>query len=207
MNTIGQVLKNARISEGFSLAHVGGMTKIKTSFIDAIEKEKWDDLPPFPTVLGFVKSLANALEIDPKMAVAVLKRDYPPKKLKISPKPDVTNKFMWSPKFTFILGISVVVICLFGYLGFQYVHFVSPPALSVDSPKENQIITGGSVIVFGSTDTDAKIMVDGQPVIVSDDGKFSVNLNIAKGTKEIDIVATNRSGKMNKVRRTIKVQN
>lgn len=206
MNTIGQILKNARVGKNYSLAHIEGMTKIKSSFIDAIEKEKWNILPAFPTVLGFVKSLSGALEVDPKMAVAVLKRDYPPKKLKINPKPDVSNKFTWSPKLTFILGISVVVIVLFGYLGFQYLHFVSPPTLTVDSPKQGQTITGGSVVVFGTTDTDAKIVVNDQPVIVSDDGKFSIDLNISGTTKEVDVVATSRSGKMSEVKRKVVVQ-
>lgn len=206
MKTISQILKDARIEKKYSLAHLEGLTKIKLSFIDAIEKEKWESLPPFPTVLGFVKSLANTLEVDSKMAVAVLKRDYPPKKLKINPKPDVSDKFTWSPKLTFALGVSVIIIILFGYLTFQYVHFVSPPTLSVDSPKENQNIIGGDVIVFGTTDTDAKITVNDQPVVVSDDGKFSVDLNVNSSTKEIDITASSRSGKITQVRRTIKVQ-
>lgn len=207
MKNIGQILKNARVNKKYSLMHVGGMTKIKSGFIDAIEKEKWEDLPPFPTVLGFVKSLSTTLGIDPYLAVAVLKRDYPPRKLKINPKPDVSAKFTWSPKLTFTLGVSAVLLILFGYLIFQYIHFVSPPRLNVDSPKENQMVSGDSVIVFGSTDSDAKIIVNNQPVIVSDDGKFSVSLDVVSTTKEVDIVATSRSGKMTEVKRKIQVTN
>jgi cytoskeletal protein RodZ len=187
------------------LSHVEGMTKIKSGFIDSIEKEKWESLPAFPTVLGFVKSLAGALEIDQKMASAVLKRDYPPKKLKINPKPDLGSKFAWSPKLTFAVGVSAVLLVLFGYLIFQYVHFVSPPSLAVDSPKENQVIDGDSVTVFGSTESDAKITVNNQPVLVSDDGKFSVSLSVVPTTHEVDVLATSRSGKMTTVRRKIYV--
>lgn len=206
MKTIGQILKNARVSKDFSLRHVEKMTKIKSIFIGLIEEEKWDSLPAFPTVLGFVKSLAGYLEIDPNMAVAVLKRDYPPKKLKITPKPDIDKSFFWSPKLTFILGISGVLIALLAYLLIQYVHFVSSPTLKVDSPKENQIVSGNNVVVFGSTDNDAKLTVNGQPVMLSDDGKFSISLDIAKDTKEITITASSRSGKITTVRRTIVVQ-
>lgn len=206
MKTIGQILKDARIAKKYSLMHVEGMTKIKSGFIDSIEKERWEALPPFPTVLGFVKSISTALDIDPKMAVAVLKRDYPPKNLKISPKPDVDSKFVWSPKLTFAVGVSAVLLLLFGYLIFQYVHFISPPRLSVDSPKEDQVVTGSSVAVFGSTDSDAKIVVNNQPVEVSDDGKFSVSLNIVKETKEVVIMASSRSGKTTTVLRKIEVQ-
>jgi cytoskeletal protein RodZ len=207
MKTIGQILKDARVAKQYSIPHVEGMTKIKSGFIDSIEKEKWDALPSFPTVLGFVKSLAGALEVDQRMASAVLKRDYPPKKLKIVPKPDLRSKFFWSPKLTFAVGVSAVLLILLGYLGFQYVHFVSPPSLSVDSPKENQVINGSSVTVFGSTESDAKITVDDQPVLVSDDGKFSVSLDVSPETQEVDIIASSRSGKQTEIRRKIRIQN
>jgi cytoskeletal protein RodZ len=205
MKTIGQILKDARISKSYSLVHLEGITKIKSGFIDLIEKEKWDGLPPFPTVLGFVKSLSTTLNVDSKMAVAVLKRDYPPKKLKITPKPDLGSKFTWSPKFTFIVGVSAVLFVILGYFLFQYIHFVSPPDLSVDSPKENQVVVGDSVTVFGSTDSDAKITVNDQPVIVSTDGKFSVSLEIAEETKEVVIKASSRSGKTTIVSRKIQI--
>lgn len=205
MHTIGQILKNARVSKSFSLNYVERVTKIKSSFIDAIEQEKWDLLPSFPTVLGFVKSISAALNVDTKMAVAVLKRDYPPKKLRVSPKPDVADKLIWSPKLTFTLGVGLVLLIIFGYLGFQYVRFVSPPSLTVESPKGGQIINGESVNVFGTTDTDAKIVVNNQPVLVSDDGKFSVSLDVTSSTKEIDITASSRSGKSTEIKRKIVV--
>jgi len=115
------------------------------------------------------------------------------------------GKFVLSPKLTFAVGVSAVLLALFGYLIFQYVHFVSPPALSVDSPKEDQLINGDSVTVFGSTESDAKITVNNQPVLVSDDGKFSVSLDVVPTTHEVDVVATSRSGKMTEVKRKILV--
>ncbi|KKR71174.1 MAG: hypothetical protein UU12_C0006G0003 [Candidatus Woesebacteria bacterium GW2011_GWA2_40_7b] len=206
MKTIGEILSQARVNKKYSLADVEGLTKIKNSFLDAIEKQRWEDLPPFPTVLGFVKSLSAALGVDTNLAVAVLKRDYPPQKLNINPKPDVSAKFTWSPKLTFTLGVGVILVTVLGYLVFQYSRFISPPNLIIESPKEGQVVSGGSVLVFGSTETDAKIIVNNQPVLVSDDGKFSVSIGVTKDTKEIDIVATSRSGKMTTIRRTIKIQ-
>lgn len=199
-------MKNARVDKKYSFAHLEGMTKIKKSFIQAIEEENWSVLPPFPTVLGFVKSIAGALEIDEKATVAVLKRDYIPKKLFISPKPDVTSKFVWSPKLTFAVGVIAVLLVMFGYLGFQYYRFVSPPNLKVESPKESQEIKGNSVLVFGTTDADSKITVNNQPVLVDENGKFSVSIDIVPETKQIVIKAISRSGKETTVSRKITVQ-
>jgi cytoskeletal protein RodZ len=203
MKTIGQILQKERVDKEMTLGDLEKITKIRASFIELIEEEKWEQLPPFPTVLGFVKSISWAVGLDRKMAVAVLKRDYPPQKLKISPKPDVKNKVLWSPKLTFLLGVTFVLMCLFGYLGYQYYKFVSPPRLRVESPKEEQIIVGDSVNVFGSTDSDAKIEVNDQPVTVSDDGKFSVSLSVAPETREVIVKASSRSGKSTTVSRKI----
>ena len=156
--------------------------------------------------MGFVKNVATLLDLDEKNVIAVLKRDYPPQKNNINPKPDAVKKFAWSPKLTFSIGIAGVFISVFGYLIFQYFQFISPPKLNVESPRENQMISGGSVLVFGTTNGDTKITVNNQPVIVSDDGKFSVNINIVSETKEIIIKAISRSGKETVVLRKIQVE-
>lgn len=206
MKTIGEILKDARVEKRLSLVQLENVTKIKSGFIDAIEKGNWDALPPFPTVLGFVKSIAIALLVNENMAVAVFKRDYPPKKLRISPKPDVVNKFTWSPKLTFTIGVGAILFILLGYLGIQYVRFISPPSLTIESPKDGQLITNGNVDVFGVTSSDVKITVNNQPVIVSDDGKFNVSLEVVPETHEIVVQASSRSGKITTVRRKINVQ-
>ena len=206
MNTIGQIIKFARVKKKLSFRKLEEATKIRASFIKSIEEENWNVLPTFTTVLGFVKSLSTTLGVDQNMAVAVLKRDYPPKKLNISPKPDAFSRFTWSPKLTFAIGTVFVILVILGYIGFQYAKFISPPDLNVDSPKENQTVDGNSVLVFGSTDQDVKITVNNQPVLVDADGKFSVNLGVTETTREIDIIATSRSGKERIISRKITVQ-
>lgn len=206
MKTFGQIIGNARSEKKYSFQKLEEITKIKASFIEAVEKENWQALPAFPTVLGFVKSISSALGLDEKMIVAVLKRDYPPKTLNINPKPDISSKRTWSPKITFILGIGLVVATLLGYLIFQYVSFISPPKINVISPVEGQVIDGNFVLVFGTTDNDVKITVDNQPVLVDNDGKFSADVKISSTTTNIIIKAVSRSGKETVVERKIKVE-
>jgi hypothetical protein len=140
------------------------------------------------------------------MAVAVLKRDYPPQKLKINPTPDVVSRFTWSPKLSFFVGTGVVLLLIIGYLIYQYARFVSPPNLNVESPKQDQTVVGSSVLVFGKTDVDSKIIVNNQPTIVDADGKFSISLGLSKETKEVIVRAVSRSGKITEVMRKINVE-
>lgn len=206
MKKVGQIIEDARIKKSLSYKDLEEITKIKSGFISAIESGNWQKLPPFPTVLGFVKSLSGALSLDEKTTVAVLKRDYPPGKLDINPKPDISKKPLWNPKTTFLLGMAFVAILILGYLGIQYINFVSPPKIRVESPIEGQKVSGNSVLVFGTTEADAKITVNNQPVLVDSDGKFSVDIEVTKDTAEVIIMAESRSGKTSKVTRGIQTE-
>ena len=161
-----------------------------------IENNDWDNLPEFPVVSGFVKNIANAVNVSISKANAILRRDYPPKKLSINPTPDVGSKFVWSPKLTFAMGISTLLILVLGYLGFEYLKFVKPPELIVISPKENEQILQNKVKIEGKTTTDAILTVNNQPIILDINGKFSTDLEITKETEELKFKATSRSGKV-----------
>lgn len=204
MKTVGEILKSARERRKLSLKKVESKTKIRRGFIEAIEKSKWNALPEFPVVLGFVKSLSHVLGVDPKMTQALLKRDYPPKKLFINPKPDLENKFSWTPKHTFWLGILVLIMIILSYLGFQYLKFNSPPALEIFQPQDNFVVNSKLVIIEGKTDPDATVKANNQIILVGDDGRFSGSIEIFSGTKEINFEAISRSEKKTVIKRKIK---
>lgn len=203
MKSIGEIIKEARLGKKLSVSSLERITKIKTGFLLSLENEEWDKLPPFPTVLGFVKSVAKPLGLNESSTVAILKRDYPPKKEAINPKPDVTTKFTWGPKLTFIIGIVLVAGALLWYLITQYINFISPPKLKVDSPKDGERIEANFVAVTGETGADATLTVNNQPVIVDQNGHFSASIGITNETREIEIKAQGRSGKETVVRRKI----
>lgn len=206
MNTVGQILKEARIQKGISLQKLEHLTKIKKDFITKLEKEDWNNLPEFPVVSGFVKNLAGALDLSVNNVNAILRRDYPPKKLAINPKPDVQNKFSWSPKLTFIVGVGILIVLVLGYLGFEYKKFIQPPELEIYSPKSSEIIIKTKVKVSGKTTTDVVITVNNQPIIIDQNGEFEAELEITKETKELIFKAVSRSGKVTEKNISITVE-
>jgi transcriptional regulator with XRE-family HTH domain len=203
MKTIGKFLKHARLKNKHTREDLAKETKIKKDFIEAIENESWERLPEYPVILGFVKKIAQSLGVKQEQAIAILRRDYPPKTLPVNPNPDIDSKFIWSPKLTFISGVVVVVLVVLGYLGFQYFKFVSPPELKVSQPVEGIIVEERSLLVTGKTEVDATIRVNNQPVLVDDNGNFETEIEINESTSEIQIEAVSRSGKVTIVKRTI----
>ena len=204
MKSIGDYLKEARIRKKYSKARVEAETKIKKGFVDAIEREDWILLPELPVVIGFVKSIAQVLDLEPNQIVALLKRDYPPRKINPNPKPDIKSKFVWNPKLTFVSIIVFVLLALFSYLSYQYWNFTKPPFLQITTPSEGQEVKTKELTVSGKTNPEAVIKVNNQPVLVSDDGNFVTVINIYEGTNEVEIKAVTRSGIETVVKRKIK---
>jgi cytoskeletal protein RodZ len=203
MRTIGEIIKQERLEKGYSRERLEKETKIKKEFIKALETQDWKSLPEFPVIQGFVKNIASVLKLDRKQTIALLRRDYPPRSLKINPNPDVSNKFTWSPKLTFLVGIVFVVSVILVYLGFEYKEFTSPPQLQVSYPQEMQVVKQDELTVAGKTDPDTTVKVNNQPVLVEDDGSFSTKIEVFEGTDEIIVKATSRSGKETEIKRRI----
>lgn len=195
MTTIGEYIKQARKVRKKTIKDLSSDTKIKQSFIKAIEKEQWNKLPEYPSVSGFVKSIAGALEINQDNLVKILKRDYPPQKLQINPKPEPRPEFRWSPKLTFLAGIAIVLVGIVGYLIYQYAGFLKPPTLEIIRPEDNQIIRQEVLEVSGITDPEASVTVNTQPAFVDEEGRFYTELEITPEISVIDVLAKSRSGK------------
>ena len=214
MKTIGNIIKEARITKNYSRVDIGDMTHIKTDFIGAIEKGEWEKLPEFTTTLGFVKSIAHFLDIDETLVVSTFRREYPPSlrreaEKQISKralaKSEFGKKIVWGPRLTFLFGVFVVVAIVLGYLGFQYRKFNSPPSLTVSEPTNNQTITSYIVSVNGNTDPDATISVNDQPVIVENSGSYTTQIEVSTDTDLVIVRAKSRSGKETTIQRKIKV--
>jgi cytoskeleton protein RodZ len=62
--TIGDRLRAAREAKGLSLDAVASQTRIPIRHLEHIEREEWDALPAITYSVGFVRSYANAVDLD-----------------------------------------------------------------------------------------------------------------------------------------------
>lgn len=205
MKDIGSYLKEARLGKKLSLEELSKNTKIKAEFIRSIEQKKWNKLPEYPVVVGFVKNLALFLEIPRDKAVALLRRDYPPTKIDIAPKPDIGKTKRLGPRIVFGSGVAVIALIVMIYLGLQYHSFQSPPPIKITTPENGQVITEPEVVVSGETDPDATVVVNNQPALVNEDGVYSVSISVDENTNTIEVRANSRNGKESVTTREISV--
>ena len=117
---IGAVLKAAREQAGLSYGEVSDALHIQPKFLSAIESLKVDDLPSLGYVLGFIRSYAAHLGLDPKDAVARYKIDIEcPVNLGLRDRPHyVPKRQIRIPRGTFaaatVLSCALVAVSWYG---------------------------------------------------------------------------------------------
>jgi cytoskeleton protein RodZ len=74
---VGLALKGAREFRGLTTQDVADATRIRQSYIEALEDMRLDDLPSRPFTIGYVRAYAGLLGLDGDAAVARFKDDAP----------------------------------------------------------------------------------------------------------------------------------
>ena len=88
---LGTLLRSEREKKGLTIEQVAETTRLRRHFIEDLENEKWDNLPPPVFVRGFIRSYVKMLGLDEKRALELFESSAPvdpgpPKPLVAPPK-------------------------------------------------------------------------------------------------------------------------
>jgi cytoskeletal protein RodZ len=201
--TLGEKLRNLRSERRISLNDVSRNTKIQLKYLEYLEEGNYKKLPVDVYVKGFLRSYAEFLGVDEKILIRLYEKE---KGIKINlekasgdnfEKKESINMapFLITPKIITVAIGLLITAGLFFYLYREVGNFANTPKLIILSPNQNEIEESNSVVVNGISDKDANIFINDQPILVSDEGKFSENIALQSGTNPINIKAVNRFGK------------
>lgn len=209
MTRVGEKLYEERIEKGLSLEEVAKATKIKPSFLLAIEKGEYKKLPQGAYAYGFVRNYARFLGLPEHEMLALFKREYDEESfLKVLPDGFAKQNDFPLKKFKITQALevlSLIFIILLAYIIFQYRSAIFNPALSVSFPKENSIISSQSVTVIGKTDPNATVFVNSDSVSLDKDGNFKKTINVFPGKSKITIKSVNSFNRTTVLERHIEV--
>lgn len=74
--TLAGVLRGTREAQGFSLDYMADITRVKRSYLEALEEAAYDRLPSRAFSIGFVKAYAKALGLDEESLADLFKRSF-----------------------------------------------------------------------------------------------------------------------------------
>jgi cytoskeletal protein RodZ len=207
---IGDKLREERVNKGYTLEEVSKATKIRVSFLQAIEKGEYKKLPQGTYAHGFVRNYAIFLGLPEHEIVSLFKREYDEEKfLKIMPEGLVKGGDFSLSKFRFtqtLKIISLIFVVLLIYIIFQYRSAIFNPSLSVSSPLDDAVISSRSVTVIGKTDPDVTVFINSEVASLDKDGSFKKTINVFPGKTKITIKSVNHFKKMVTIERHIEVK-
>ncbi len=209
MIRIGQKLLEERIKQGLSIKDISVTLKIKPHFLEAIEKGRYSDLPSASYAQGFVRNYAEFLGLKSQDVMPFFKREFDEQKVfRVLPKGLLGDSSYPLRSFR-LRGKSLLItfffVFLLGYLFFQYRYFVFNPPLSISTPKEQEKVQQGAIVISGSTDPNALLSINEQVVSLDENGSFKKQLDVFPGTMTITVTAVNRLGKATSIERHIEV--
>lgn len=209
MTTIGEILRNAREKRKLSLQQAENATRIRAKFLEALENNQFDQLPPGTFTKGFIKNYATFLGVKPDDALAFYRRQTSVEKAAIphfEKNSDIRRRFQLTPQLFTAFGIGVLILMFFGYLVYSYFTFAGAPNLQVNSPENNSVTTNQEVRVTGKTDPEAVLTINDEAISVNEDGNFEQNISLQPGINTLRIVSTNKFKKQSTVNRTLRLE-
>lgn len=212
MITAGDVLKNKREVLKKSLDKVSLDTKIQKRFLEYIENNQFEYFDSEVFLTGFIKIYAQYLELDTNKILALYRRSNP-KKTPIKPEPKEKKVFSnnrrknllksLTPKTLLTVLLTIFLISVFAYIGFQIYKFQSPPRLEIFEPTNESEFTTEKITVKGETEPETLVEINGATVEIQEGGTFEKEINLKEGPNILTIRAS-KSNTLEKVE-TLKV--
>jgi len=75
--TLGEALKAIRHDKGLTLQEVAEITRVRRSYLEALEEMRLDELPSRPFTIGYIRAYAIALGLQPDAATERFKTEEP----------------------------------------------------------------------------------------------------------------------------------
>lgn len=201
MLTVGEILKKEREKKGLTTDDIEKLLRVRKKFLTALEENNWDAFSSKIYIIGLLKSYAKVLNISSERLVAFFRREYE-KKEDVQFKKRISSRFLTpASRRYFIAMLSGLVLFFLVYFGYQVSRFLTPPAVSILSPKTTTFRKTDRVQVIGKTEKEAVITIYGNRVYQDKDGIFKFDFPLKKGKNTFLIEVIGVNGKKTTVRR------
>jgi len=127
---LGELLRHAREERGISLVDLEVMTRIRRRYLEALEEERFEVLPPPVFVKGYLKVIAKALGLEEGLliqAYAQASQPPPPPELVKVPIEPATPPSPWRRAAFFVTLLTFLLLTAVGYYAFTELRqFLAP---------------------------------------------------------------------------------
>ena len=219
LEKLGPALRAARERLGVSLEEVERETLVRSSYLAALERDRFHELPPDIYVRRIIRTYAAYLGLPAAPLIASFFREreaflkmeqrFEPlnlDRLKPAKRPlqsFAMPTFFNAPRVLAAAAGLLALVLVTGYFALQVNQLSAAPKLELAEPKDGVTIAHRTVLIRGATELGASVAVNNQRVLTDESGHFSVPFELADGTNTITVLATDKHGRATRVVRTI----
>lgn len=198
--TLGEKIKKLRGDRRLSLTEASRITKIQVKYLEYLEEGCYENLPADVYVKGFLRSYAEFLGVEEQIFIRLYEKEKGIKNnlekskhtQEIKKTPVNISSFVFTPQK---IVVSLAILLILGgvfYLYNEVGSFASSPRLVILNPQSGSEIPGNSTFIEGVTDKDSEVFINGQPILVNDEGKFRENVTLQPGVNAINVKSVNK---------------
>ena len=109
---VGDLLKTEREKKGLTIDQIAQTTRLRQHFLEALEKEEWDQLPAPVFIKGFIRSYALALGLDKQKIFDLYEKSHPAKEVPQEPLVEHEKSKKGALVILLLLFATVLVLIL-----------------------------------------------------------------------------------------------
>ncbi|OGF34192.1 hypothetical protein A2482_03705 [Candidatus Falkowbacteria bacterium RIFOXYC2_FULL_48_21] len=213
LETLGEKLRQHREKNGWSLEKAARLISTNVENVIKIENNDYVAMPPAVYATNILKNYAKILQLNPIMVVECYEKEkllfdktrQRGTKQKISRLYQAMNDFL-NPrtlKYLIIISLSAAIVV---YLGFEVNRIISPPMVEIFSPADDLTTENGQVTIAGQTEKEVSVQINDQPLLIDQDGRFTLTLNLQNGLNIVKISARKKHSKETVIHKKIMVE-
>lgn len=208
---VGNALRNERESRGLSRAEVAAKTKIPAAFVAQLEEQHPALIPQTAYSTIYLKAYCAFLGFDANEIVRVFKSIAAhPDRTETTQRHPTTSVPEWqlvaAPTLIRNVIVGLAVVSLLAYVTFQLFAIVSPPEITLTTPKNGTIIASHDISIEGATEREVDLRINGEPVFLDTAGRFKDVVTLEDGLNVITIVGKKKYGRPQTITRRIIVE-
>jgi hypothetical protein len=208
MKTVGEILRQKRSELNQDLGELARRLKVRKEYLFALEEDDYQAIPGgAPIITGILVNYSLILDLDPVKMRAIFRRDYIAGPKSILPPAQLAKRgFVWTPAYTASL-IALVLVILVGTFYYSRSFFLGgPPIINLDSPAEGELVVGSKALVKGKIKRGDVISINGEKVVLAEDGSFEIMVECRLGENLLLIEAANPKGEEEQLTRSFVCQ-
>ncbi|KKW09342.1 MAG: Transcriptional regulator, XRE family [Candidatus Kaiserbacteria bacterium GW2011_GWA2_49_19] len=206
---LGERLQKKRRGLQLTIAELARRTRIAPKHLSALEQSNFTELPKAKAFrLAYVREYATALSLKGDECVEQFTREDGLSDAPLIHPHRAIRGFPFASVSLFLRNALVLggAALFAGYLLWQVRGVLEPPRLVVYSPIEGQVSRAPVALVQGETEPETRLTVNGQNIMVNDQGAFETKIDLSTGLNTIIITAEKKHGKTTAVTRHLVVQ-